>query len=354
MPARAKEGACLEALVRMALPLFQSAERQCPRAGPGRPPEFPDWMLATLIMVAVLAKRKSKSAQYRYLSAHREELLRWLGRTQWPGRTTYFDRYRRVSRILSPAIRLQGQVALRAKVAEATAVAVDKSLIAARGPVGHPRPRYGENKRQGVDRDGGWGYSDHDGWVYGYGYEVVVTATPGSMVFPLLVSADAGNRSEGISFGEKIAQLPEMTRYVLADRGYDKNAYGDGIEYDGKGHRTGRHFLCPPIHRHVPLRHGRHRRCRSRQATYDRRQRRIAFYHSRRGHRLYSRRSRTVEPFNDWFKGLFELDQRVWHRGLDNNRTQILAAVFGYQLLVRWNYRHHRRNGQIKWILDTL
>jgi hypothetical protein len=51
---------------------------------------------------------------------------------------------------------------------------------------------------------------------------------------------------------------------------------------------------------------------------------------------------------------LFELDQRVWHRGLDNNHTQLLAALFAYQVLLRYNHRHGRHNGQVKWTLDVL
>ena len=41
--------------------------------------------------------------------------------------------------------------------------------------------------------------------------------------------------------------------------------------------------------------------------------------------------------------------QLVWHRGLDNNMTQLLAALFTYQLLLRYNRRKHRYNGQIQW-----
>ncbi len=54
--------------------------------------------------------------------------------------------------------------------------------------------------------------------------------------------------------------------------------------------------------------------------------------------RIYKRRTKTVEPFNSWFKSLFALD-RAWHRGLANNQTQILAAIFCYQALVRYNFR---------------
>jgi len=82
--------------------------------------------------------------------------------------------------------------------------------------------------------------------------------------------------------------------------------------------------------------------------------RRATYYHSAPGQRLYARRATSVKPFNDWFKHLFELDHTVWHRGLQNNRTQILAALFGYQLLRRYNHRCGYNNGQRQWILDTL
>ena len=61
-----------------------------------------------------------------------------------------------------------------------------------------------------------------------------------------------------------------------------------------------------------------------------------------------------MEPFNEWFKSLFELNDRVWHRGLDNNKTQLLAALFAYQALVRYNHRQGNNNGQVRWILDRL
>ena len=61
-----------------------------------------------------------------------------------------------------------------------------------------------------------------------------------------------------------------------------------------------------------------------------------------------------MEPFHEWFKNSFELADRVWHRGLQNNQTQLLASLFAYQLLLRYNHRCGHRNGQVQWILDTL
>ena len=45
---------------------------------------------------------------------------------------------------------------------------------------------------------------------------------------------------------------------------------------------------------------------------------------------------------------------QAWHRGLDNNKTQLLASIFTSQLLLRDNLKHHNFNGQVQWILDGL
>jgi len=58
MPARATDGTCLAKLVKMAVPICQAVQRQCPPTGPGRPPDFQDWQMAVLIMVAILKRRK--------------------------------------------------------------------------------------------------------------------------------------------------------------------------------------------------------------------------------------------------------------------------------------------------------
>ena len=62
MGARATAGACLQALVKMAVPLLREAERRYPRTGPGAKPDIPDGLIGTLIMVAALKRKKSKSA----------------------------------------------------------------------------------------------------------------------------------------------------------------------------------------------------------------------------------------------------------------------------------------------------
>lgn len=356
MGKRATVGTCLASLVKMAVPLCQQAERECPRTGPGRKPEIADWILAVLIMVAVVKRKKSKSAQYRFLDEHRAELKKLLGADEFPARSTYFDRYRRAHRLFAQAIQLQGERAIGEGIVDATVVAPDKSLVAARGPLWH---KSGRKKNRipkglrGVDRDSDWGCSKHDGWVQGYSFEVVVSATKNSLVFPLLASADTASAKETTTFETKIDHLPESTKSVTADSGYDSNHVAERIEYTAEGRRSGRRFLCPENKRGSKNKSGR-QPVEPRNESHRRRLARRQFYRSHHGKAIYRRRSQTVEPFNEWFKSLFELQDRVWHRGLENNQTQLLAALFAYGLLVRYNHRRGNKNGQIRWIIDTL
>lgn len=355
MSKRAKEGTCLATLVRMAMPICQRAERECPRTGPGRKPEIPDWVMAVLIMVAILKKRKAKRAQYRFLQSHRAQLLEWMGVDRFPARSTYCERYRRAHLLFEHAIRLQAAREVDAGRVEAKCVAIDKSPVRSRGP------RWGRHHRargrlpQGADRDATWTYSKHHGWIQGYAYEVVVTAGKRGPIWPMLASVEPASSQSSEPAAYKLAHLPGPTLYASADSGYDRDVLGETVEWDGQGRRTGKRFLCPEINRRgarkatKPQRNSRRRAMRQ-----TRRRQRREFLKSPRGKKLYARRSCTVEPFNEWFKNLFDLHEHAWHRHLDNNRTQILGALFAYQVLLRYNRRAGRNNGQLQWILEAL
>lgn len=357
MGKRATAGVRLETLVEMAIPLLQEAERQCPRTGPGAKPDIPDWLIGVLIMVAVLKRKKTKAAQFRFVTdaANRPRLAAALGRNDFPARSGWYRRYRRAFRLFETAVRLQGELAIQEGIADPHHLAVDKSLIEAHGPRWHKRDRERNKVPSGVDRDSTWGYSEHDGWVQGFSYEVVVSATKNTVVLPLLASVDTASAAEVRTFRDKIAHLPEGAKTVSLDSGYDASYLGEEVEWDERGKRTGLRFLCPQNPRNGPHRptsnsHHTIRQRRSRLLKTERQK----FLKRPYARRLYSRRKKTVEPFNQWFKSLFELDLRVWHRGLENNRTQILASMFTYQLLVRFNHRCGRLNGRVRWIMDAL
>ena len=357
MLATATNGASLAGLAGLAVPILQQADQENPRTGPGAKPKTPDWVIALVILIAVLKQKKSKSAQWRF--AHQPEqralLAEVAGIDQLPPRSTFFRRYQTAHRLWQHAIARQGQQAIDDGVVDPRHTAVDKSLIVAAGPPWHNRQRRAGKQPSGVDGEAAWGYSEHHGWVWGYSYEVVVSATPKRTVFPLLASVDVASAAETQTVKDKIPRLPDRTETVSADSGYDANAVGEAVEYDADDRRTGRRFLCPEN----PRNGGRPKTkpCKADKARAKSRQRRAArkkYLESPRGRAIYKRRSKTVEPFNSWLKSQFDLNHRAWHRGLDNNRTQILAAIFGYQLLVRFNHKQGRKNGQIRWILEAL
>ena len=354
MSARVRDDTGLTELVNMAIPICRAAQRQCPRTGPGRKPHFDDWEMAVLILAAILAKRKTKSAQYRFLWSHRHKLMRSLRLSRFPVRSTYFQRYRQAHRLFQAAVRREGRRSIAEGLADPSVVAVDKSLLTARGPRWNRKDRKADrvpDHLRGVDRESRWGYSSHHGWVQGYSYEVIVAAPKNGTVWPLLASVDTANVSEHVTFARKIDALPKRARYVLADGGYDKNEHGERVE---AGRPGGRHFICPPGPMFNPNPPSGYRLNRREQHSRTLRVRRAAYFKSPAGRRLYARRATTVEPFNEWFKRLFGLSEHVWHRGLDNNKTLVMAAIFGYQLLLRYNHDCGNNNGQVQWILDSL
>lgn len=359
MPESAMEGTILAKLIAMAAPVCRKAQSLLPPRGRGAPPEYEPWQIAVLICVAVAAKRKSKSAQYRYLDERRDALTRELELGRFPARSTYFERYKHANVLLGVAVECEGLAASARGLINPKVLAVDKSLIRARGKVHHQRHRInGTPPPRGADPEASWGYSAHHGWVYGYGYEVLVSASPGNVVYPLAVSLSPASVHESRTVRAKLEHLPPAARYLLGDSAYDINACAEGFEYSASGEPTGRHWVCPLIARAGKPRVGRMVHRGKRERSRQRRRKRLAFYESKLGKRIYRQRGRTIEPFNEWFKSKFELKDSAWHKGLANNATQVTAAILIYQLLIRMLHRSHRAdgppNGAIQCLLDAM
>ena len=70
---------------------------------------------------------------------------------------------------------------------------------------------------------------------------------------------------------------------------------------------------------------------------------------------LYRRRGKTVEPFFGHVKEVFGWAEHLWHAGLGNNRTLVLAALLLlYQILLVYDRVKGRDDAEVKWILDLL
>lgn len=132
MGKQAKTDKRLSDLVKLAIPMLQQAERETKR-GRGARPVIPDWAMAGMIMIVVLKKKKSKAAQFRYLSERHRAIAQWLDCPKFPSRASYYRRYRRPHQIYTTAILLQGEQAIKEGIVDPEVVAGDKSLIHAKG-----------------------------------------------------------------------------------------------------------------------------------------------------------------------------------------------------------------------------
>jgi hypothetical protein len=321
------------------------------RSGRGRPPRVPDWVLAAVVVLGTLRRKKTRVAQHALWLTQQRAWAKSLAGTRPLGRSQFYQRVRRLGPLLEIVLQRCGAEAVRRGWADAEVVAIDKSVIAARG-----RCRSARRRRRASDPDATWTYSEHDGWTFGYAYEVVVSAGKHGIEWPLLASVSTASCSEQRSSLDKFDQLPPATRYVLADAGYDSNRVAERVEWTATGEATGRRFLCPEIPRPNV---GRPRQVTSRETRARQHHRRLRdarrrYFQSARGRRLYRRRKTTVEPFNSRFKHAFELHDRVWHWRLINNRVSLLAAIIAYQTLLAYNHHRGLRSASIQSMLNTL
>ena len=80
----------LEDSIALALPLLRQARVSCPRTGPGRKPQYEDEQIASMILCGVLKKKKSKSAQYRFMQENAAMFKRLLKLHRIPARSSFF------------------------------------------------------------------------------------------------------------------------------------------------------------------------------------------------------------------------------------------------------------------------
>ena len=76
---------------------------------------------------------------------------------KFPARSTYFDRYRRAHGLFEVAVRLQREMVIAEGVTDPQDVAVDKSMVAARGPLRHKSDRK-ESEFQVRGRHDSWNH----------------------------------------------------------------------------------------------------------------------------------------------------------------------------------------------------
>jgi hypothetical protein len=217
-------------------------------------------------------------------------------------------------------------------------IATDKSMFEARGPKWHKKHRQRgiiPKKLRDVDVDSEWGYSRYRGWVQGYALVLVNTATEGTLRVPTDAQSATANCCEKHLFYPMIEELPQQTRYIVADLGFDDKKLFDTCERVEHGREKRRLVL--------PL-----KQCKS---TSTKRSSHVRFFNSAMGQRIYKLRKTSVEPLFDILKSLFDMEP-VWMKGEQNVSSLLLLTVYAYQILLYFNQSFGDRTAHVKYILD--
>lgn len=197
------------------------AEQEGPKRG--RPFSYAEEMFIVFFMLMQFRQVYAFKAQWRWLKKH-PEMLRMLGWTTLPHRTTISRRYKALYEVVQEFVLFIGTYAwaLDEQFSQ-THLVEDKSLFKALGAVWHQSDRKAgriPDKLRHVDTDASWSKSAYQGWVYGYGLHM----TCNEAAFPALVQVETASLSENAVLDQKEAVLLERLQphTVAADNGYTK------------------------------------------------------------------------------------------------------------------------------------
>ncbi|HEX2185590.1 MAG TPA: transposase, partial [Chloroflexota bacterium] len=280
-----------------------------PRRRRGRPTVYSDrlFLKALVIMIVrhlaqvhtLLAVLDEPTPEMRRLRA----LLTEGGR--FPARRTWERRLRAVPDRLPAQIGCLGRSLVEALDPWqrcGRAVAIDSTVLAARGGVWHRKDRERRLVRHSsIDTEAHWTKRGWHGWVSGWKLPLVSTAA--AVWLPLAADVTPADVADNEAAPALLDELPAQVRFVLGDQHYD----APNVRAACRG--AGRLLVTP---------------------------RRGPYPHTDAGAAVrrvfHALRSRSIENLNEQFKGLFGCHGQVPTRGLRATRRFALGAVFVYQL----------------------
>ncbi len=182
------------------------------------------------------------------------------------------------------------------------AVALDSTLLRARGGVWHKKDREaGVVPHTSIDTEAAWTKSGWHGWVYGWKLHLAITVS--SVWIPLSARLTPADVADNQIAPALIGELPEEARFVLGDTHYDAENVREKCEQTKRFLVTSKRGAYPHTDCGVEVR--------------------------RIFHKL---RTMANENFNEHFKAIFDVHGQVPTKGEVNTQRFALGAVFVYQL----------------------
>jgi Transposase DDE domain len=284
--------------------------------GRGHPVVYPDRLFLKALVVMIVRHIATPAGLLAVLSQPTAEmqqlrdLMSQAGR--FPSRRTWERRLARLPATLPAQIGCLGRLLvalLEPWIQDGRAVAVDSTLLRARGGVWHKKDREaGVVPHTSIDTEAGWTKSGWHGWVYGWKLHLATAVA--AVWIPLAARLTAANTADNEVALELLAQLPGEVRYVLGDHSYNAPHLRQACERRGCFLVASREGPYPHTDPGVEVR--------------------------RIFHML---RSKAIENFNEQFKAIFDVHGPVPTRGRVATERFALGAVFLYQLTLL--HRHH-------------
>jgi hypothetical protein len=195
-------------------------------------------------------------------------------------------------------------------VTSGRAVAIDSTILRARGGVWHQKHReQGELPHTSIDPEAHWTKSGWHGWVYGWKLHVVSVVA--GVWFPLAALVTPANVSESEPAIGLLREVPVEVRFVLGDRHYNTPELRQVCEQDDRLLVATQYGRYPHTDDGVEVR--------------------------RIFHKL---RSLSIENFNEHFKGIFDGHGQVPTKGLRATQRFALGAILVYQLALLYRFEH--------------
>lgn len=288
------------------------------KQGRGRPKVYADRLIIKALVIMVIRRLYSAYSLLAFLDqdtdltrALRAELTDAQGRL--PSRRTWERRLQALPDTLPGLVGCLGRylvTLIQPWAHTGRAAALDSTPLRAKGGVWHKKHREaGVVPHSTIDTEAQWSKSGYHGWWYGW--KLHLACAVAAVWIPLAAELTSANAADNEIAPRLVCQLPLEVRYVLGDSHYNDPDLRTTCELSGRllvASRRGRH---PHQGVGVDVR--------------------------RIFHKL---RSKAVEPFNGFFKNVFEWGGQVPVKGLNRTQLIVLGAIVVYQLVLFYQFEH--------------
>ncbi len=280
------------------------------KRGRGRPKTYDDRLFLKALVVMIIKHLHTVNELRNVLEQPTPEMVclkaEFTLEGKYPSRRTWERRLKGLPQTLPAQIALLGQHLLSLiqpwQADDGRAVAIDSTVLRAKGGVWHKRDREaGIVPHSSIDTEAHWTKSGWHGWVYGWKLHIV--ATVAKVWIPLVVELTSANRADNEQALDLLPALPAEIRYVLGDTHYNDPEVRQACEQAGRFLIATKKGAYPHTDDGAPVR--------------------------KVFHQL---RSKTIENFNEHFKGIFDGHGQVPTRGLIATKRWALGAILVYQL----------------------